>query len=712
MVAASALAACGEGVGAWLSATSVSVEDESSSASRSARHSVAKLSERTSSLLRANVDMKRDVEGRRPLWLDSPTGVRERKPANGSKRKRGKNVAVETAASGISALAAAFDPSTPAESAPPLARSSPELISMFSLLSEISTTHLVAAVALGVLLLLAVLRIALPHIAASGMAATLKRHQLDPSIKLGPHLPALVSGTGKSGRWSWTERARVWLMRTVYDLGGSPRSLSNASDLSLACDIVLPPQAHGNRFLARCFESGDAGCPQCATADEVSQQPHTSHIHQAAMAASASASASATAAPVEVPVRVYLPKHQSSAAAAGSGLPIIIYFHGGGFVLGSPCSHDMLCHALCARTGACVVSVHYRLAPEHRFPAALDDCIAALEYCHANASALLQAACARVTYKGPPLNPDCIFLSGDSAGGQLTLATAMYARDHELSSYGAIRGLAPLYPTTDTLTEFPSMRGYCDAGLLLRRDDMTFFRQAYFGIPAAESERSFLAAKESSSFSDAALTSLCTSLGIEHMGDSGTHAAGASSSSALPASVATVRTPRTGTPTRSASKAGRSIEVRARSSLSEWRDARRRTAAALWTGGVVSERACVQLSSVYFSVAAHPMLDEDAAVSTADALSPLPPTLFVPCELDVLRDESLLMAARMRDWHTRAQRVLADKRGRVSARSPEQLVQIALVKRAPHAIFSFPTAPEWSPALDSVVQFVRAHAVE
>jgi hypothetical protein len=62
--------------------------------------------------------------------------------------------------------------------------------------------------------------------------------------------------------------------------------------------------------------------------------------------------------------------------------------------------------------------------------------------------------------------------------------------------------------------------------------------------------------------------------------------------------------------------------------------------------------------------------------------------------------------------------VLAEKRGRggsahhAGSRSPEQLVQIALVARAPHAIFSFPTAPEWSPALDTVVRFVRAHAVE
>ena len=679
-MAASALVLGGEGVGAWLSATSVSVEDASSSASRSARHSVATLSVRTSSLLRANADMR----VLREMWSRAGRLARH---ARTTERKRGKKV--------------------PAETDPPQMIQPSHHSPMPSLLSELSSAHLVAAAAVCCLLLLTLVRMFLPRIAAAGMAATLRRHQRDPSVQYGPHLFNLTNGTGKSGHWSWTERARIWFLRALMELGGAPEVL-DARDLSLACDIVLPPQAHGNRFLARCFESGDAGCPQCATADEVSQQPHTSHIHQAAMAASASASA----APVEVPVRVYLPKHQSSAAPSDSGLPIIIYFHGGGFVLGSPRSHDMLCHALCARTGACVVSVHYRLAPEHYFPAALDDCISALEYCHLNASALLQAACARVTYKGPPLNPDCIFLSGDSAGGQLTLATAMYARDHELSSYGAIRGLAPLYPTTDALTEFPSNRAHCDAGLLLRRADMTFFRQAYFGIPAAESERSFLAAKESSSFSDASLASLCTSLGIEHIGGSGTHAAAAASNSALAASSAAVRTPRTGTPTRSASKAGRSIEVRARSSLSEWRDARRRTAAALWTGGVVSERACVQLSSVYFSVAAHPMLDEDAEVSTADALSPLPPTLFVPCELDVLRDESLLMAARMRDWHARAQRVLADKRGRVAARSPEQLVQIALVKRAPHAIFSFPTAPEWSPALDTVVRFVHAHAVE
>jgi acetyl esterase len=122
--------------------------------------------------------------------------------------------------------------------------------------------------------------------------------------------------------------------------------------------------------------------------------------------------------------------------------PACVYFHGGGFVLGSPRSHEGVVRALAAQTHAVFVSVDYRLAPEHRLPAAHDDALAAYQWARANAGSL-------------GIDPDRIVLSGDSAGGNLALATAISARDLGLSPP---RGLVPIYPATDMTRSFPSHR--------------------------------------------------------------------------------------------------------------------------------------------------------------------------------------------------------------------------------------------------------------
>lgn len=96
--------------------------------------------------------------------------------------------------------------------------------------------------------------------------------------------------------------------------------------------------------------------------------------------------------------------------------PVLLYFHGGGFVLGGLDTHDSLCRQLALRCGGAVLSLDYRLAPEHPFPAAWDDAWSALRWLFANASRW-------------GLDPDRIALGGDSAGGTLAAATALRARD-------------------------------------------------------------------------------------------------------------------------------------------------------------------------------------------------------------------------------------------------------------------------------------------
>lgn len=111
----------------------------------------------------------------------------------------------------------------------------------------------------------------------------------------------------------------------------------------------------------------------------------------------------------EIPVRIYTP--------AGTGpFPAIVYFHGGGWVIGNPDTVDSTCAALTNRAGAVVVSVDYRLAPEHRFPAAVEDCFAATQWVAENAGEI-------------NVDADRIAVAGDSAGGNLAAVVSAMARD-------------------------------------------------------------------------------------------------------------------------------------------------------------------------------------------------------------------------------------------------------------------------------------------
>jgi acetyl esterase len=104
---------------------------------------------------------------------------------------------------------------------------------------------------------------------------------------------------------------------------------------------------------------------------------------------------------------------------ADTPVPVLLYLHGGGFVIGSLDTHDSLCRQLALRSGAAVVALDYRLAPEHRFPVAVDDAWAALQWLHAQAEAL-------------GLDGTRLAVGGDSAGGTLAAVCALRARDQGL----------------------------------------------------------------------------------------------------------------------------------------------------------------------------------------------------------------------------------------------------------------------------------------
>jgi acetyl esterase len=162
-----------------------------------------------------------------------------------------------------------------------------------------------------------------------------------------------------------------------------------------------------------------------------------------------------------IPVRLYVP--------AGRGpLAGIVYFHGGGFVLGDLETHDPLCRQIASRSGAIVCAVHYRLAPEHPFPAAVEDAEAAARWFLAHAETL-------------GVDPARVFVMGDSAGGTLATVTALALRDQRGP---ALRGQVLIYPITDhTEAGSPSYETFAD-GYGLTREDMRWFLRHYIADPA------------------------------------------------------------------------------------------------------------------------------------------------------------------------------------------------------------------------------------
>jgi acetyl esterase len=159
-----------------------------------------------------------------------------------------------------------------------------------------------------------------------------------------------------------------------------------------------------------------------------------------------------------IPLRVYRP----GGMADSRPLPVLVFFHGGGWVIGDIETHDVVCRQVTAEAGISVISVDYRLAPEHKFPAAVDDAWAATRWIAAHGAEL-------------GIDPARLAVGGDSAGGNLAAVVALLARD----AGGPKISLQVLtYPVTDLGAE---TRSYADLaeGYMLTRDSMRWFRAHY-----------------------------------------------------------------------------------------------------------------------------------------------------------------------------------------------------------------------------------------
>jgi len=162
----------------------------------------------------------------------------------------------------------------------------------------------------------------------------------------------------------------------------------------------------------------------------------------------------------EIPVRVYTPEVKAPR-------PAMVYFHGGGWVVCDLDTHDVVCRAIAQRAGAVVVAVDYRLAPDHKFPAAVVDAYAATTWVAENAERL-------------GIDPKRISVGGDSAGGNLGTVVSMMSREN---SGPTIALQALVYPVTDLSSfETPSYREFAENHHLTKRQ-MEWFRGHYLASP-------------------------------------------------------------------------------------------------------------------------------------------------------------------------------------------------------------------------------------
>jgi acetyl esterase len=166
----------------------------------------------------------------------------------------------------------------------------------------------------------------------------------------------------------------------------------------------------------------------------------------------------------DIPIRVYVSRRDGHGDGAR---PLILNYHGGGFVIGDLRMSDWLCSSVAAGVGAAVVSVDYRLAPRHRFPAAVDDCYAALEWAADHAAELGAGWPGDVAGRS-------IGVMGESAGGNLSAVVCLLARDRNGPK---ISHQALLYPATD-MTRAVS---HTDRSLIISGPDMIAFRRMYLG---------------------------------------------------------------------------------------------------------------------------------------------------------------------------------------------------------------------------------------
>lgn len=159
-----------------------------------------------------------------------------------------------------------------------------------------------------------------------------------------------------------------------------------------------------------------------------------------------------------IPLRLYRP----IGSTADARLPVLVYCHGGGWVIGDLETHDTLCRELANGAGCAVVAVDYRLGPEHRFPAAVDDCIAATRWVRAHGAGLC-------------IDPALLAVGGDSAGGNLAAVITIALRD---AGDPPIAFQLLIYPATDMRRTAPSHTSN-GQGYVLTSDTITYFHDHY-----------------------------------------------------------------------------------------------------------------------------------------------------------------------------------------------------------------------------------------
>lgn len=142
---------------------------------------------------------------------------------------------------------------------------------------------------------------------------------------------------------------------------------------------------------------------------------------------------------------------------------LVLYFHGGGFVMGGLESHDGVCRMLADFGGMAVCAVDYRLAPEHPFPAAVEDCVTAYEWVRSE--------------QGLGIAPEKLAIAGDSAGGNLTAAMVLYARNNNLPMPALQVLIYPLLLMREVTESMNTLR----EGFFLTLDDLLFFERTYLG---------------------------------------------------------------------------------------------------------------------------------------------------------------------------------------------------------------------------------------
>jgi len=202
----------------------------------------------------------------------------------------------------------------------------------------------------------------------------------------------------------------------------------------------------------------------------------------------------------ELPIRCYYPRQ----AAASGGLPTLLFFHGGGFVIGDLDSHDILCRQFCELAEVLVISVDYRLAPEHRYPAAVEDALCSLDW--------IKEHCEEVG-----ADPMRLAVAGDSAGGTLAAIVAQHARETGV----ALKAQLLLYPVVDLIGDYPSYEEHAQTYPLFK-PVLAWFWAHYFGPNdnAATREQTWASPIRAQRFADLAPAFVLTA-GMDPLRDEG-----------------------------------------------------------------------------------------------------------------------------------------------------------------------------------------------